>query len=695
MKRVLSLILTAAMLVAFAVPAATAAGPPPAVLLYIDTAPDTPLNPGDTFTVELYIENRTPNPVSAVRNLGVNFDPDVLEWALPNPAEPYERSLNTPFEQFLFPAVVGFNVPNFEPPDTIQPDGARLNFVFEMPSHTPFNGAMLRLHFRVKAGVPAGHTSVNLTHAPFLCSKPITVMCPECVIPVFALGGTVTITHNPAEFFTLAGGNGDTALYSRQVAAGTVASISSPSMGPPGRIFSHWQVTPSWVQLANRASPQTTLVMPAHDVAVSPVWLTVLPTPTPTPIPIDPVTISLRPAPGTPAELAPGNTFTMELYLDNPKNTSIAAISHLDVLFDSDVLEWSLHEGRSNGMPLFRGPLVGAGNSLNLITPDQVFDNAESSPCGSYNARLNYDTAGGFIGSGVLALLDFKVKSTAPAGRSEAALSLGLLSSLAGGFARVVPYSLVNGSLDVSGPELPSGDVTLSLLPAGTGMYGPGSRFAVELYLDNPAGVSVASISYLDFKFDADVLEWDMSGDYVPFVNMPFAAGDISTGARLSAILPDMIFADARANAFGDYNARFSFDSSTNFIGSGVLMRFNLRVKRGVQPGSSALSLSLSGMRGLNGGIVTYGLVPGSVILSPPNYGDVNGDGRIDSTDVLMLRRFIGATDKAGFMALVPSFNRDNADVNGDGVIDAADATQLRRWIAAVDKSRVRLGPAR
>jgi hypothetical protein len=58
-----------------------------------------------------------------------------------------------------------------------------------------------------------------------------------------------------------------------------------------------------------------------------------------------------------------------------------------------------------------------------------------------------------------------------------------------------------------------------------------------------------------------------------------------------------------------------------------------------------------------------------------------------------MLRRFIAASDKDEFIAANPSFNKANADANGDGRIDSADVTLLRRWIAASNKETVPLGP--
>jgi hypothetical protein len=79
-------------------------------------------------------------------------------------------------------------------------------------------------------------------------------------------------------------------------------------------------------------------------------------------------------------------------------------------------------------------------------------------------------------------------------------------------------------------------------------------------------------------------------------------------------------------------------------------------------------------------------------------WGDVNGDGVVNSADVSMLRSYISA--KAGSEEAVaawleanPNFNPANADANGDGFINSADTTLIRRWIAATDKTTVKFGP--
>jgi peptidoglycan/xylan/chitin deacetylase (PgdA/CDA1 family) len=85
-----------------------------------------------------------------------------------------------------------------------------------------------------------------------------------------------------------------------------------------------------------------------------------------------------------------------------------------------------------------------------------------------------------------------------------------------------------------------------------------------------------------------------------------------------------------------------------------------------------------------------FGLMIIPAQANTPNYGDVDGNGVINSADVTLLRRRVAQGNETG---LPNNYNRANADVNGDGVIDANDVTLLRRHVAATDPSTVRLGP--
>ena len=76
-------------------------------------------------------------------------------------------------------------------------------------------------------------------------------------------------------------------------------------------------------------------------------------------------------------------------------------------------------------------------------------------------------------------------------------------------------------------------------------------------------------------------------------------------------------------------------------------------------------------------------------------YGDVNGDGKIDASDVVMLRKYMA---NYNFDTNTSNIEvKAGADVNGDGGISASDVVLLRKYIANYDydtgSSDVVLGP--
>ena len=61
-------------------------------------------------------------------------------------------------------------------------------------------------------------------------------------------------------------------------------------------------------------------------------------------------------------------------------------------------------------------------------------------------------------------------------------------------------------------------------------------------------------------------------------------------------------------------------------------------------------------------------------------YGDVNGDGEVDSKDAVLLKKYL-----AGFEDAIERLDQNAADVNGDGSITSADAVRLLKALAGYD----------
>jgi endoglucanase len=57
-----------------------------------------------------------------------------------------------------------------------------------------------------------------------------------------------------------------------------------------------------------------------------------------------------------------------------------------------------------------------------------------------------------------------------------------------------------------------------------------------------------------------------------------------------------------------------------------------------------------------------------------PNYGDINADGRIDSLDIIVFKKYILTQD-------ITVINADNSDINKDGRIDSIDFVRLKNQL--------------
>lgn len=77
-------------------------------------------------------------------------------------------------------------------------------------------------------------------------------------------------------------------------------------------------------------------------------------------------------------------------------------------------------------------------------------------------------------------------------------------------------------------------------------------------------------------------------------------------------------------------------------------------------------------------------------------YGDANGDGKVNSADIILIKKYVANFDKStGTSTVEVSLG---ADANGDGKINSSDIILLKKYIANLDSdgnSTVVLGPAK
>ena len=140
----------------------------------------------------------------------------------------------------------------------------------------------------------------------------------------------------------------------------------------------------------------------------------------------------------------------------------------------------------------------------------------------------------------------------------------------------------------------------------------------------------------------------------------------------------------------------YVFDSSDNVTDDGVLMTLTFTVADDAPSGSYPVGIIVREATDEDYEDVEFAAVAGTLTVFDYIYGDVNGDGELNSKDVTAIRRYLANFDYDTGVSSVEIF--PGADANGDGEVNSKDVTILRRYFANFDYdtgvSTVVLGPA-
>ncbi len=129
---------------------------------------------------------------------------------------------------------------------------------------------------------------------------------------------------------------------------------------------------------------------------------------------------------------------------------------------------------------------------------------------------------------------------------------------------------------------------------------------------------------------------------------------------------------------------KISFDSSSDVMkASGVLVDLKFKVKEGNTVGTYPISFSGSVIgKNAAGSTIDCTVINGGVKVAKPSsgvLGDVDGDGKVSTRDLLLFRRYLNGTVGDAEM-----FYIDCADVDGDNRISTRDLLKLKQYLAGI-----------
>ena len=148
---------------------------------------------------------------------------------------------------------------------------------------------------------------------------------------------------------------------------------------------------------------------------------------------------------------------------------------------------------------------------------------------------------------------------------------------------------------------------------------------------------------------------------------------------------------------FTDGNAKLfeSVDPNNEFKNSGVLCQLPVKISPSIAEGKYNIIIGYYSASNGDMCSVNFTTVDGVITVSSVMYGDVNGDGKINSIDLTTLRKYIVNRNPITGQSSVAV--KAGADINGDGRITSVDLTTLRKYLVnrnpITGESSVVLGP--
>ena len=137
------------------------------------------------------------------------------------------------------------------------------------------------------------------------------------------------------------------------------------------------------------------------------------------------------------------------------------------------------------------------------------------------------------------------------------------------------------------------------------------------------------------------------------------------------------------------------WDAADDYTEDGTLCRLTFEVAEDAPEGAYEIQVLFLSASNSDFEEITMQGVSGTLEVCNILYGDVNGDGKIASVDLAMLRKYLASVDPITGESTIAV--KAGADCNGDGKITSVDLAMLRKYLASVDpitgESTVVMGP--
>ncbi len=170
-----------------------------------------------------------------------------------------------------------------------------------------------------------------------------------------------------------------------------------------------------------------------------------------------------------------------------------------------------------------------------------------------------------------------------------------------------------------------------------------GNKAKVGVYLKNNPGISAISFS---ISYPSDKMQ-------------------------LKSAIPQKIFADYELNIDA---GKYVFDNGGNAVEDGLLMVLEFDVPNNAPSMGYTVKITVNSCNNFETDNIDVYAVSGKVTGTGFKCGDLNGDDKIDSVDLILMRKYI-----AGYAV---NIDIKAADLNCDGKINTVDLTLLRKYIA-------------